>query len=467
MSLRLEFLKDFYSKMVDGFASTDLRKKRIVQVTWLVQCALVASSFHPILTEHWFNLCLLAIFFVAFWFCRKTALAGNLNLSSNLISIFLTLLILFLCWFNQGIRDEVLLVFPALITFAALTGTQKFLWGIYALIACSVMTMGLINEVGLYQHYISGAGLESAIIIIIIMSVVTYSIKILAADLTSANEKLVNHKQKLEEEFEIRAAVLRQSLEDLTEAKNELVEAEKMASLGRLVAGVAHEVNTPLGIAITASSLIQEGTEKFKKQLSSNEVTKSRLTQYVDNNEQSIEMIQGNLKRAANLVSNFKQVSVLQSDERTKVFNFHEMLKTIIHQNKALHVDKNVKTTISGDKNIFIEQDPDVITRIFTNLYENSCKHGFPDKSHGNVNIDIHQSAEVIKVRYTDDGTGIPEENVPQIFEPFFTTKRGYGGTGLGMHIVFNLVTQSLKGHIKYNETYKKGACFEISFQMA
>lgn len=452
--------------MGDEIVNIDLRKKRIIQVTWMIQIALILASYHPILTQHWFNLSLLVFFFVIFMFCRYQAKLGRLNLSANLISLSLTSLILVFCWFNQGIRDEVLLVFPALITFAALTGTDRFLWGIYALIACSIMLMGLINEVGLYQHIVSGTGLESAIMIIIILSVVTYSIKILASDLTSANEKLKSQKEKLEEEFEIRAQVLKQSLQELTDAKNELVEAEKMASLGRLVAGVAHEVNTPLGIAITASSLINDGTEQFKKHLDSNEVTKSRLTQYVEGNERSINMIQGNLKRAANLITDFKQASVLQTDERSKIFNFYEMLQTVIEQNQALHVDLDVKTTISGDKNIYIDQDPDVITRIFTNLYENSCKHGFAEKRKGKVSIDIHQKEEVVTVRYIDDGAGVPEENVPHIFEPFFTTKRGHGGTGLGMHIVFNLVTQSLKGQIKYNESYSTGACFDISFQM-
>lgn len=450
---------------LDGINNEELRKKRIIQVTWLAQIAVTLASFGPILSQHWLNLTMLALFFIAFSFCRFLAKRGQLNLSANLVSISLTIMVLAFCWFNEGVRDEILLVFPALITFAVLTGSDKFLWGIYALIACSIMLMGLLNELALVQHQPVAAGMISAITIIIILSVVTYSIRLLGSDLRLANQKLRKHKEELEREVEVRTNVLQQSLEDLTSAKNQLVEAEKMASLGRLVAGVAHEINTPLGIAITASSLINEGTSELKSTLDKNEVTKSGLTSYVNETEQSINMIQGNLKRAANLISDFKQAAVLQSDERVKTFNLYEMLLTVIEQNQAM--SNGVTAQVLGDKAVFIKQDPDVITRIFTNLYTNSCIHGFQSKKEGNVNIEISQSGESVNIIYSDDGKGIEKENIEHVFEPFFTTKRGQGGTGLGMHIVYNLVTQSLKGQIAYNNDYCKGACFEISFQLA
>jgi signal transduction histidine kinase len=459
------FLEVCLLAILDGINNEELRKKRIIQVTWLAQIAVILASFNPILVQDWFNLTLLTIFVIAFSLCRFLAKKGRLNLSANLVSISLTIMILVFCWFNEGVRDEILLVFPALITFAVLTGTDKFLWGVYALISCNLMFMGLLNELELVQHETSGAGMISAITIIIILSVVTYSIRILGSDLRLANHKLREHKEELEREVEVRTNVLQQSLEDLTSAKNQLVEAEKMASLGRLVAGVAHEINTPLGIAVTASSLINEGTLELKSTLDKNEVTKSGLTSYVNETEQSIIMIQGNLKRAANLISDFKQAAVLQSDERVKTFNLYEMLLSVIEQNQA--VSTGVTAQVLGDKAVFIKQDPDVITRIFTNLYTNSCIHGFSSQEEGNVKIEISQSGESVTILYSDDGRGVEKENIEHIFEPFFTTKRGKGGTGLGMHIVYNLVTQSLKGRINYKEGYCKGACFEISFQLA
>jgi signal transduction histidine kinase len=455
----------FLEKEVNKFNPDVYRKKRIIQVTWLAQSATILASFFPIMLKDWINLAILGIFLISLYISRLLVKKGQLDLGSNLVTLSVTAIILLLCIINQGIKDEVLLVFPALISFAVLTGTDKFLWSIYALIACSIMLMGLVNELGIYQHTLTGAGLDSAIIIIIILSVVTYSIKLLGSDLTSANKKLLEYQEELEQTVANRTQELQQSLNSLTEAKTDLVEAEKMASLGRLVAGVAHEINTPLGIAITASSLIHEGTLDLKSSLKNNTVTKSGLTNYVNDIEQSIGMVQGNLKRAANLVSDFKQVAVLQSDERVKTFNLYEILETIVAHNKTLH--KQVTTDISGDKAIYIKQDPDAITRIFTNLYSNSCVHGFSGMDEGHINIEISQAGELVSIIYSDNGNGINEDNIEHIFEPFFTTKRGKGGTGLGMHIVYNLVTQSLKGQIQYNAEYCAGACFEISFKLA
>jgi signal transduction histidine kinase len=441
------------------------RKKRIIQITWLAQSATALAAFFPLMSKDWFNVTLLLIFLICLSISRYLVKKGQLDHSSNLVTLSITLLILTLCVFNQGIRDEALLVFPALISFAVLTGTDKFLWTIYALIACSVMLMGLVNELDIYKHIVIGAGIESAVTIVIILSVVTYSIKLLGTDLTSANKKLLEYQEELEQKVANRTHQLQDSINSLTEAKTELVEAEKMASLGRLVAGVAHEINTPLGIAITASSLIQDSTTELKSTLDNNTVTKSGLSAYVHEIDQSIDMVQGNLKRAAILISDFKQAAVIQTDERVKTFNLFEILQTIVAHNKTLH--HKVTADVFGDKAIFITQDPDAITRIVTNLYSNSCIHGFSEQDEGHINIGISQVGELITIIYSDNGKGIKKENIEHIFEPFFTTKRGQGGTGLGMHIVYNLVTQSLKGQIQYNPEYCVGACFEITFKLA
>ncbi|MDO6444921.1 HAMP domain-containing sensor histidine kinase [Colwellia sp. 1_MG-2023] len=447
------------------FNPDEYRKKRIIQVTWLAQSATLLASFFPMMSKNWINLTILIIFFISLSVSRYWVKKNKLDHGSNLVTLSVTVIILVLCVMNQGIRDEVLLVFPALISFAVLTGTDRFLWSIYALIACSVMSMGLVNELAIYHHSVAGTGLESAILIIIILSVVTYSIKLLGSDLTSANKKLLEYQEELEQKVENRTQELQQTINSLTEAKTNLVEAEKMASLGRLVAGVAHEINTPLGIAITASSLIHESTSELKSTLTNNTVTKSGLTTYVNDIEQSIDMVQGNLKRAASLISDFKQAAVIQSDERAKTFNLYEILQTIVAHNKTLHTQ--VTANVYGDKAIYITQDPDAITRIFTNLYSNSCIHGFSDIEKGHIDIEISQVGELVSIKYSDNGKGIKKENIEHIFEPFFTTKRGKGGTGLGMHIVYNLVTQSLKGQIHYNPDYCVGACFEISFNLA
>lgn len=272
--------------------------------------------------------------------------------------------------------------------------------------------------------------------------------------------------QRIQEEQKKTVAAnqeLQQSMQQLQEAQHQLVEAEKMASLGGLVAGVAHEVNTPLGISVTAASYLSDRTQKIVEQYQQQKMKRSDLDQYLKTAEESASIVLKNLDRAAALVRSFKQVAVDQSSEEVRSFELVAYLQDILRslQPKLKRLPHEVK--ISGDEKVTIKSDPGAFSQVVTNLVMNSMIHGFGDEAEqGTVTMEVVAEAHGVLLRYQDDGKGASQEVVSKIFEPFFTTRRGEGGSGLGMHLVYNLVTQKMGGTIRCQSAPGEGMLFEI-----
>ncbi len=257
---------------------------------------------------------------------------------------------------------------------------------------------------------------------------------------------------------------LQESLDKLTIAQASLVESEKMASLGGLVTGIAHEINTPLGVAITAVSLAKESIDKLKDNLSNNTLTKKQLAQYKEGVEKSTELIESNLNRTAHLVDNFKQIAIDHSDESLRSYNLREYINKVLVSLKSVFKENSHKITVQCDADINIYGTPSDITQIMTNLIMNTFKHGFEHMNNGDIAIEVQKKEQNVTFTYTDSGCGIPQQDMLKLFDPFFTTKRGSGNPGLGLYIVYNLVTQSLNGNIECNSEVGKGVKFNISF---
>ena len=251
----------------------------------------------------------------------------------------------------------------------------------------------------------------------------------------------------------------------LRETQNELVQTEKMASLGRLVAGVSHEINTPIGISVTAASHLAGETQKFAKEYKNETLTEDSFETFIDVSLKSSEYILVNLERAAKLIQNFKQISVDQSSNDEREFNVKEYLDGIITSlhptiKKSSHIiEINCPTELS------VVSNPGVFYQIFSNLIFNSFIYGFENKKVGHITITVDDSNNYLNVIYADDGKGVSEENLGKIFDPFFTTKRTAGGSGLGTHIVYNLVTQKLNGSITISSKEDKGLTYNMTFR--
>jgi signal transduction histidine kinase len=241
---------------------------------------------------------------------------------------------------------------------------------------------------------------------------------------------------------------LEQALMRLKLAQSQLVQSEKRASLGSLVAGVAHEINTPVGVGVTAASTLQEWAQRLAAQHKDGKLTRSELERFISVCLDSTQILMTNLQRAAELIRSFKQVAVDQSSGERRRF----LLKTYVEEiliSLAPRLNRTGHTiTVDCPPELQLDSYPGALAQILTNLIQNSLVHGFPDNRRGHIGISAREEPGGIVLRYADNGIGIPAENLNRIYDPFFTTKRGAGGSGLGMHIVYNLVTRMLGGTI-------------------
>ncbi len=255
-----------------------------------------------------------------------------------------------------------------------------------------------------------------------------------------------------------------QTLEKLHQFQRQMVQNEKMASLGDMVAGVAHEVNTPIGLGVTASTMMLDRLNSLQKEFDEKSLKASTLSKFINEGQENLNIIYRNLNRAAELISSFKQVAVDQSSETARVFSFAQLMDEILLSMRPKLKKFNHKINIHCDADLLIETKAGPINQIMMNLIMNSIIHGFEFIDEGTIDIYAQVVDNKISIRYLDNGKGIPEHLRKRIFDPFVTTKRGQGGSGLGMHLVYNLVTQALNGSISITSQENHGVEFDIQF---
>ena len=252
-------------------------------------------------------------------------------------------------------------------------------------------------------------------------------------------------------------------IEDLRNTQKQLVESEKLASLGGLVAGVAHEINTPLGISITSSSLMHEQLQDLRQKFKADSMKKSELEAFFEQAEASCHILNNNLKRASELVRSFKQVAVDQTADDYRTINVCAYLDEMLLSLGPSFKKSQITVDVECDPLIEVETHPGAIYQIVSNLLLNSMTHAYDPDEKGGITIKVSSDDSHIQLDYADDGKGIETENLQHIFTPFFTTRRGKGGSGLGLSIVYNLVTGTLKGNIQASSEPGQGARFHIS----
>jgi signal transduction histidine kinase len=257
---------------------------------------------------------------------------------------------------------------------------------------------------------------------------------------------------------------LQNALTDLEHSHNQLVEQEKMASLGALVAGIAHEINTPLGIGVTAVSHLSYLIKELSTKFSEKNVTRTYMQSFLDNAEKGTEISLFNLFRAADIISNFKLIAVDQSSDQFRTVDLNAYIGEIILSLHPKLKRLQHKITVHCDETLQVYCRAGALVQIITNLVMNSIIHGFENKQQGNITITALIKDHDVHIYYEDDGCGMPAEALCKLFEPFYTTRRGKGGSGLGAHLVYNLVTQSLNGHISVSSEVNNGLKYDIEF---
>jgi signal transduction histidine kinase len=289
--------------------------------------------------------------------------------------------------------------------------------------------------------------------------------------LAAAELLSIEHSHELEHKINKRTEALKESnqdllstLEKLHQFQSQLVESEKMASLGDMVAGVAHEVNTPIGLGVTASTLLADRLEEIKLAFEDKTLKSSQLKKFLNEGSENVAIIYRNLNRAADLISSFKKVAVDQSSEEVRTFEVKELLTEVLLTLRPQLNCLPYVVDIDCPSGLSITSKPGPINQILINLIMNSILHGFEGRDHGNISIAVMPLSNQLNIIFKDDGIGVDESIKNKVFEPFTTTKRGEGGSGLGMHLVYNLVTQALGGTIVLHSELNQGVNIEINF---
>lgn len=290
--------------------------------------------------------------------------------------------------------------------------------------------------------------------------------------LIKRDRALRQHQDDLEHIVAERTEQLQQSNRDLTDsleklriAQDELLQSEKLASLGNLVSGVAHEVNTPLGISITAASHLTSEARLAQRALVGNELKKSDLERFFSECLETGDLLSANLDRAAQLIRSFKQVAVDQTSEEQRRINLHAYIDEVLASLKPKYKTAPVTVINDIDSDITARLSPGALAQVVTNLVINSLLHGFDDGQRpGTIRFSsAPASPGRLALVYEDDGLGMSEETLKHIFDPFYTTRRSRGGSGLGMNIVFNLVTGKLGGRIQIHSPPHDGCRLRIT----
>ncbi|HEY9358877.1 MAG TPA: HAMP domain-containing sensor histidine kinase, partial [Xanthobacteraceae bacterium] len=257
-------------------------------------------------------------------------------------------------------------------------------------------------------------------------------------------------KRKAEDELRASKDRAEKALEDLREAQQNLIAAEKLAALGGLVAGVAHEVNNPIGISLTVASSFARRCDEFAKEVGSGPLRRSRLDEFLEGGRDAANQLVSNLQRAGELVQSFKQVAVDRSHADRRPFDLRESTDQIVASLRPVLKKSQITLTVDVPPGINMDSYPGSYGQVLTNLFLNSVVHAFPDGRAGSVLVEARQVRDDVDIFVSDDGVGMSEEIQRRAFDPFFTTRRGEGGTGLGLHIIFNLVTQQLGGRLAF-----------------
>ncbi|MET3105740.1 two-component system NtrC family sensor kinase [Oxalobacteraceae bacterium GrIS 2.11] len=283
------------------------------------------------------------------------------------------------------------------------------------------------------------------------------------SELEIKNNQLTDYSNTLETKVKVRTTELETALKNINHAHQELTRIERMASLGSMVAGVAHELNTPIGNCLLVASTLEAEVSRFSGIFKSASMRKSDLEKFLQIANESSTLLLRGLNQAAHLVGDFKQVAVDQSSAQRRQFDLHTMMLELT----SLLMPGLSKTpyilVLDIPTDIQLDSYPGPLGQVFTNLINNSVTHGFHDRNYGNMRIAAQLMGNKVNMTFSDDGHGIPPEILHRIYEPFFTTRFGKGGSGLGLSITYNIVTNVLGGEIIAHSEPNQGCTFTIT----
>jgi signal transduction histidine kinase len=379
---------------------------------------------------------------------------------------------------NGGIRDLLVILLPVILLFAGvlLSNRLVLIYGGALMLLVVGVYWAEINQL-IRPEQEQAITLDSLVLVLVALGLMTFYLYITFTQLTHSGQQVQQQSESLQEtvhklqqirrSLEQRTHELSTTNEHLLTTQRQLVEAEKMASLGSLVAGVSHEINTPLGIGITAATTLRGMTEELGAVYRSGDFRRAYFEEYLMNAERSNQLVVNNLLRVDQLVQSFKQLAVDQLTLERRAFPLKAYLEEIVRGLEPRLRHGQHQVAILVDEELTIDSYPGAFAQVITNLVINSLVHGYPDGQRpGRLQFHATVTHGSVHLVYQDDGVGIPAAYMTKIYEPFFTTARDRGGTGLGLHIVYNLVTQKLGGTIRHESAPNVGATFYLDLPL-
>ena len=268
--------------------------------------------------------------------------------------------------------------------------------------------------------------------------------------------------REAEDEARKSAQETAKAMDDLRRTQESLLQAERLASLGGLVAGVAHEINTPVGIALTSASVLMEATEKVHLAVEGGNIKRSDIQRYLETAAESTRLIMNNAYRAAHLIHSFKQIAVDQVSEVRRRFELRDYINEVVSSLQPKLKKTRIHVEINCPPDIMLDSYPGALAQVITNLTLNCLEHAFEPDDEGRIAISVVPEGDWIEMQVVDNGKGIAPDMLDKVFDPFVTTRRGQGGTGLGLNIVFNLIAKQFAGTVSVSSTLGQGASFVL-----
>lgn len=283
--------------------------------------------------------------------------------------------------------------------------------------------------------------------------------------LREVESEIRNLNTQLEEKVSARTRSLAEANHELEQAlstmkvmQDEMFRSEKMAALGYLVAGISHELNTPIGNSLMVASTIHDHAQTLAEEINTGQLRKTRLLQLIEDTKKGADILLRNLQRAAQLIFSFKQVAVDQSSDQCRVFDLKVSLEEVLLTLEPVYKRTAYQLHADLEDEISMESYPGALAQILNNVINNALSHGFEGREFGHMQLTTRNLNETqVELLFSDDGVGIPSQHINQVFDPFFTTKLGQGGSGLGLNIVYNLVTEVLGGTVTLNSEINGG----------
>jgi signal transduction histidine kinase len=415
----------------------------------------------------------MGVFILCAWLIKK----GHYRYAVTLFVTTITVLACSLIYVTDGLHDEATVILPAVLLFACMFGSKR---QFYLLLAGLIGFLGYITVAHQMGWHVladrNGTDLSAFINVSVILTASGFFAFALASDLHNALSDLNNSKKDLLElndqlesrveqrtgEIEATNQALHESMDKLEQAMKELMHAEKLASLGSMVAGISHELNTPIGNTMLAASTMERLFEAARVQFESGTFKRMAMEEFLKEGLEMSSLITRSTQRAAEMVASFKQVAVDQTSEQRRMFD----LKAVIDDNVSAMTPnfKKKQITIFNKVTAGIRCDsfPGPLGQILTNVIQNAILHGFEAKGGGNLTISCIEQSKLVVLSIHDDGVGMPQHVVAHVFDPFFTTRMGQGGSGLGMSISHRIATSVLGGDLRVESSPGKGTTFTL-----